>query len=110
VAAVLVLVCRDDGQPFRRDLLSDAIQPAGPHQSGRSTPRGAGRRASVPPVLLDQVTEEPAQAGAAAIGPGDADELVESAVGQVRVKPPRDRSTAPSHSASSCSGASLAAR
>jgi hypothetical protein len=32
-------------------------------------PRGAGRHGGVPPVLLDQVAEQPAQAGLAAIGP-----------------------------------------
>jgi len=41
----------------------------------------------VPAILLDQVAEEPAQAGMATVGPGDVDEPVESAVGQGRVEP-----------------------
>ncbi len=40
----------------------------------------------VPAVLLDQVTEEPAQAGMATVWPGGVDELVEPAVGQGRVE------------------------
>ncbi len=39
----------------------------------------------VPAVLLDQVAEEPAQAGAT-LGPGNVDELVEPTVGQGRVE------------------------
>jgi len=41
----------------------------------------------VPAILLDQVAEQPAQAGMASVGPGDVDELVEAAVGQDRVEP-----------------------
>ena len=41
----------------------------------------------VPAVLLDQVAQEPAQAGMLAVRPGDVDELVESAVGQGCVEP-----------------------
>ena len=41
----------------------------------------------VPAVLLDQVEEEPAQAGTATVGPRLVDELVESAVGHGRVEP-----------------------
>ena len=43
--------------------------------------------AGVAAVFLDQVTEEPAQAGMVAVGVGDVHELVESAVGQGRVQP-----------------------
>ena len=53
----------------------------------------------VPAVLLDQVADEPAQAGVPAVVVGDVDELVEPAVGQRRVHLARDRSTAPSQSA-----------
>ena len=35
----------------------------------------------VPAVFLDQVADEPAQAGVAAVKPGDVDQLGESAVG-----------------------------
>ena len=38
-------------------------------------------------VLLDQVTDQPAQAGMAAVGRGYVSELVEAAIGQGRVKP-----------------------
>ena len=41
----------------------------------------------VPAVLLDQVADQPAQAGVATVGPGDVDELVEPAVGQGRGEP-----------------------
>jgi DNA-binding CsgD family transcriptional regulator len=41
----------------------------------------------MPAVLLDQVADEPAQAGMAAVGPGDVDQLGESAVGQGRSEP-----------------------
>ena len=35
----------------------------------------------VPAILLDQVAEEPTQAGMATVGPGEVDELVDSAIG-----------------------------
>ena len=41
----------------------------------------------VPAVLLDQVADEPAQAGLATVGPGHVDQLIEPAVGQRRVQP-----------------------
>ena len=41
----------------------------------------------VPAVFLDQVADEPAQAGMAAIGPADVDQLGEPAVGQGRSEP-----------------------
>jgi hypothetical protein len=41
----------------------------------------------VPAVLLDQVADEPAQAGLATVGPADVNEMVEPAVGQGRVQP-----------------------
>ena len=41
----------------------------------------------MPAVLLDQVADQPAQAGMAAIGPADVDQLGQSAVGQGRSKP-----------------------
>ena len=41
----------------------------------------------VPPVLLDQVADQAAQAGMAPVGPGEVDELVESAVGQRCIEP-----------------------
>jgi hypothetical protein len=43
--------------------------------------------ARVPPVLLDQVADQPAQAGAAAVRHRDPRELVESAFGQGRREP-----------------------
>jgi hypothetical protein len=39
------------------------------------------RMPGMPAVLLDQVEDEPAQAGMAAIGPADVDQLGESVVG-----------------------------
>jgi hypothetical protein len=53
----------------------------------------------MPAVLLDQVPDESAQAGMAAIGPADVDQLGESAVGQGRSKPGAERSKALSHRA-----------
>jgi hypothetical protein len=50
-------------------------------------------------VLLDQVADEPAQAGVATIRPGEMNELVESAVGQGASNRVRDRSTASSQRA-----------
>ncbi len=41
----------------------------------------------VPPVLLDQVAEQPAQAEMAPVGHGEVDTLVESAVSQGCVEP-----------------------
>ena len=41
----------------------------------------------VPAVLLDQVTEESAQADMATVRIGQVDELVEAAVGQGRIEP-----------------------
>ena len=52
--------------------------------------------AGVAAVFLDQVTEEPAQAGMVAVGVGDVHELVESAVGQGRVPRRTDRLSAQS--------------
>jgi hypothetical protein len=43
--------------------------------------------AGVPAVLLDQVAHEAPQAGMAAVGPGEMDELVEPAIGQGGVEP-----------------------
>ncbi len=43
--------------------------------------------AGVPAILLDQVAHEAPQAGMAAIGPAEMDELVEPAVGQGGVEP-----------------------
>jgi len=42
---------------------------------------------SVSAVLLEEVTQEPAQVGMATVGTGDVDELVHPAVGQGSVKP-----------------------
>src|SRR5262249_37962305 len=42
----------------------------------------------VPAILLDQVADQPAQAGMTPIGPAKVDELAESAIGQGRVEPP----------------------
>src|SRR5262245_60490353 len=41
----------------------------------------------VPAIFLDHVADDPAQAGVAAVGPGDVDELVEAAVGQGCIEP-----------------------
>ncbi len=42
---------------------------------------------SVSAVLLEEVTQEPAQVGMATVGTGDVDELVHPAVGQGSVEP-----------------------
>jgi hypothetical protein len=38
-------------------------------------------------ILLDQVAEKPAQAGMTTVGPGEVDELVDTAARQRRVEP-----------------------
>jgi hypothetical protein len=48
----------------------------------------------VPAVLPDQVAEQPAQTGMGAVGRGDVDELIGSALGQAASSFERDRSTA----------------
>jgi hypothetical protein len=75
------------GRPSRWRVLTDPPVDSLAEQVG--VPR-------VPAVLLDQVAEEPAQAGMVAVGVGHVNELVESAVDQGYVEP----SAGPPHGAS----------
>ena len=64
----------------------------------------------VPAVLLEEVVEEPAQAGVAPVGPRDMNELVEPAVDQGLVELHSGRFDGPVTGArTSCSGVSSAA-
>ena len=54
---------------------------------------------SVSAVLLEEVTQEPAQVGMATVGTGDVDELVIPPSAKAASSLARDRSPAPSQSA-----------
>ena len=80
------LVVRDHGRVSSYDAGRRASRRvlADPTVDGLADEVGVAR---VPAVLLDQVAEQPTQAGMGAVGQGDVDRLVGSAVGQRLVEP-----------------------